>query len=148
MDGDRTAGAGKGSLTLGFDERGKRGVGCRWLLQLSGPPMLTLVHDISSWAHRKAKLSAAAVNLTALDGKRMELRITGQGRDGRCRWCRTFRSGLRTAVRRGYGPNAFVATGQCVFDVPPRGDAASAGTSMPPPAKDGGRRGASAAAGE
>lgn len=130
---------GAGALTLDFDGGRERGPGCRWLLRFSLAPMLTLVHDINTWAHSKAKLSAAAVNLTSLERGRMELRITGQGRDGRCRWCRTFRSGLRTAVRRDYGPQAFVLTGRCVFDAPPGegGGAAPGPTPMIRPARRG-----------
>lgn len=134
--------AGAGALTLDFDGKRERGPGCRWLLSFNGAPMLTLVHDINTWAHSKAKLSAAAVNLTSIERGRMELRITGQGRDGRCRWCRTFRSGLRTAVRRDYGPQAFVLTGRCVFDTPPgEGGSAPSAEALPPRPPDAGARG-------
>jgi hypothetical protein len=118
MDGKPAVERNRGSLTLDLDRQKSRGPGCRWMLRFNGVPMLTLVHDINTWAHSKAKLEGVAVNLTSLDRGRMELCITGRGRDGRCRWCRTFRSGLRTAVRRGYGPQAFVLAGRCVFDGP------------------------------
>jgi len=114
------------SLTLGFDGKKDHGPGCRWLMQFTGAPMLTLVYDINTWANSKAKIEGAAVNLTSLERGRMELRITGQGKDGRCRWCRTFRSGLRTAVRRDYGPQAFVLAGRCVFDGSPEAPGAAA----------------------
>ncbi|MCX6357308.1 MAG: hypothetical protein NT045_05445, partial [Candidatus Aureabacteria bacterium] len=58
--------------------------------------------------------------------KKIELTITGRGQDGRCRWCRTFRSGLRTAVRRDYGKEAFVLNGSCMFDTAPSQTACSA----------------------
>lgn len=119
------------SLTLGLDAGRGGSPGCRWLMQFTGAPMLTLVHDMNTWANSKARLSAAAVNFTQLERGRMELRITGQGRDGRCRWCRTFRSGLRTAVRRDYGPRAFVLAGRCVFDAPPAVAGAPASTGAP-----------------
>ena len=118
MDGKAAGELHRGSLTLDFDRDGGRGQGCRWLLRFDGAAMPALVRDISSWAHGKAKLEAVAVNLASLDRGRMELRITGRGKDGRCRWCRTFRSGLGTAVRRGCGPQAFVLAGRCVFDGP------------------------------
>lgn len=106
-------------LKLHFDRGPGSGSGCRWLLEFSSPKLFSLVQNVHTWAHSKAQTSGASVNLLALENRQMELRITGQGRDGRCRWCRTFRSGLRTAVRRGFGRKAFTLDGSCVFDSAP-----------------------------
>jgi len=111
--------AGERVMRLRFDGESHNGLGCRWVLQFSGAPVFSLVQNIHTWATNKAKLNGASVDLTAIEKQGMELRITGQGRDGRCRWCRTFRSGLRTAVLRDYGSRAFALDGSCVFDRAP-----------------------------
>jgi len=110
------SGAGERVLRMHLDGSSHNGPGCRWMLQFSGAPVVSLVQGIHTWATKKAKLNGASVGLKAIEKQGMELRIIGQGRDGRCRWCRTFRSGLRTAVLRGYGSRAFALDGSCVFD--------------------------------
>jgi hypothetical protein len=119
LTGSPESSAGERILRLRFDGGAHNGPGCRWVLQFSGAPVFSLVQNIHTWASNKAKLNGASVDLTAIEKQGMELRITGQGRDGRCRWCRTFRSGLRTAVLRGYGSRAFALDGSCMFDRAP-----------------------------
>lgn len=92
-------------------------------MRFNGAPMVTMVRDINSWAHRKARLSGAAATLTSLDRERMGLCSTGRGGDGRCRWRHASLWGLKTAVRRDYGLRALVIAGRCVF-VGPGGTAA------------------------
>lgn len=105
-------------LRIRFDGAGGASKGCRWLLELAGGVVPALVYEINTWARSRAKLcSGATVELENCGVRRMELRIVGNGRDGRCRWCRTFRSGLKTAVRREYGRKAFIQEGRCVFDI-------------------------------
>jgi hypothetical protein len=108
------------ALVLRFDGGMKGGPGCRWLIECAGASVSSLVQDISTWANSKAKLQGASISLRGLEKGQMELRISGQGRDGRCRWCRMFRSGLRTAVRRDHGRGAFALEGACIFDEAPR----------------------------
>ncbi|MCX6339808.1 MAG: hypothetical protein NTX71_07800 [Candidatus Aureabacteria bacterium] len=119
--------AGERVLRMHFDGASRNGPGCRWVLQFSGAPVFSLVQGIHTWATNKAKLNGASVNLKAIEKQGMELRISGQGRDGRCRWCRTFRSGLKTAVLRGYGSRAFALDGSCVFDQASGGAAGDSG---------------------
>ncbi|MCX6353596.1 MAG: hypothetical protein NTZ78_01680 [Candidatus Aureabacteria bacterium] len=104
-------------LKLHFEKATHNGSGCRWLLDFRGPQLFRLVQDINTWASSKAQLRGALVNLHTLENRQIELTITGRGRDGRCRWCRTFRSALRTAVRRDFGRQAFGLDGSCVFDL-------------------------------
>jgi hypothetical protein len=103
-------------VKLHFDKGTHNGSGCRWLLDFQGPQVFRLVQDINTWASSKAQLTGASVNLHTLENRKIELTITGRGRDGRCRWCRTFRSALKTAVRRDFGRQAFGLDGSCVFD--------------------------------
>ena len=107
---------GGGVLRVHLENMPGKGPGCRWLLDFKGAPVVSLVNNITSWANSKAKLNGASVSVSPVNSHQMELRISGQGRDGRCRWCKTFRSGLKTAVCRGFGSGAFSLDGACVFD--------------------------------
>ncbi len=107
---------GRQCLKLSFDSATQKGTGCRWLIQYSKDSLSPLIRDINIWANAKAKLNGAKIELNSLDKKQMVLHIEGNGRDGRCRWCRTFRSGLRTAVRRRHGLRSFVLEGSCSLD--------------------------------
>ncbi len=126
----RNDGSGR-ALLLRFDSEAKASPACRWLIECSGPSIASMVQDIGTWASGKAKLRGASVSLRSCEEGRMELRIAGQGRDGRCRWCRTFRSGLRTAVRRDYGRSAFATEGACLFDEAPQHCAPGGNASSP-----------------
>lgn len=108
----------KGSIVLcmHFVGTSLNGQGCRWVLPIPTAAVYSLVRVMHTWTTHKAKLTGASVDLRAVERQKMELRIKGRGRDGRCRWCRTFRSGLRTAILRGYGSHAFALDGSCVFD--------------------------------
>lgn len=119
-DPDLTAcpGESAGVASLRF-EGGSGGPGCRWMISFSDAAVCALVNDISTWASGKAKLNGARVRLMGAKEGRMELTIAGHGRDGRCRWCRTFRSALKTALRRDYGRGALACHGSCVFDAAP-----------------------------
>lgn len=103
-------------LCMHFVGTSLNGQGCRWVLPISTAAVYSLVRCIQTWATNKAKPSGASIDLRAIERRKMELRIKGRGRDGRCRWCRTFRTGLRTAILRGYGRQAFALDGSCVFD--------------------------------
>jgi hypothetical protein len=109
---------GKGEIVLcmHFVGASLNGQGCRWVLPIPTAAVYSLVRVMHAWTTHKAKLTGASVDLRAIERQKMELRIKGRGRDGRCRWCRTFRSGLRTAILRGYGSRAFALDGSCVFD--------------------------------
>ena len=109
----------KESVELIFCDAVNKEPGCRWYVCYSTGTLQPLVLDIQTWANSKVKLNGAHVTLRPVEKRRMELYITGNGRDGRCRWCRTFRSGLRTAVRRRYGLKAFASNGSCRFHQSP-----------------------------
>ena len=104
-------------LSLRFERPPGEGAGCRWLLNLGEGSLRSLIREIYTWANSRAKLNnGAVIELKSCENRKMELRIAGRGKDGRCRWCRTFRSGLKTAVRRKYGRQAFILDGACIFD--------------------------------
>lgn len=90
--------------------------GCRWVIEHGGPPLATLVGEIKCWTSSKVQTGEAVIDLKPVSKEKMVMKISGYGRDGRCRWCRTFRSGLRTAVRREYGREAFITDGGCIFE--------------------------------
>ncbi|MDD5556011.1 MAG: hypothetical protein PHN82_02050 [bacterium] len=118
-DGGVPPGAAGGAvLVMGFAGRPPCGPGCRWRLLLGTAPLAPLVRDIGRWASGKARLEGADVSLKAVGRGEMELLIAGRGRDGRCRWCRTFRSGLKTAMGRTYGREALRVERSCDFETP------------------------------
>jgi len=102
-------------LLLHFESGDNGNSGCRWRIEFRAADLVRLVHDISTWAGGKARVKGASVILRTVESGRMELIVKGRGRDGRCRWCRTFRSGLKTAVRRDFGRQAFGMEGACPF---------------------------------
>ena len=103
-------------LCMHFVGASLNGQGCRWVLPIPTAAVYSLVRVMQAWATHMAKPMGASIDLRAIERQKMELRIKGRGRDGRCRWCRTFRTGLRTAILRGYGRQAFALDGACVFD--------------------------------
>jgi hypothetical protein len=103
-------------LCMRFVGTSMDGQGCRWVLPIPTAAVYSLVRVMQAWTTHKTKLTGASVDIRAIEKRKLELRIKGHGRDGRCRWCRTFRSGLRTAILRGYGSKAFVLDGACKFD--------------------------------
>lgn len=111
-------GDGNGTIVvcMHFVGTSMNGQGCRWVLPIPTAAVYSLVRCMQAWATHKARPHGASIDLRAVERRKMELRIKGRGRDGRCRWCRTFRSGLRTALLRGYGRRAFALDGACVFD--------------------------------
>ncbi|MDD4202571.1 MAG: AAA family ATPase [Candidatus Omnitrophica bacterium] len=74
------------------------------------------VFKLHKWTHSKVEADPKQRKLKELSESILQLKIEGEGVDGRCRWCRTFRTGLRTACENDFGSGAFSQDGYCRFE--------------------------------
>jgi len=75
-----------------------------------------LVLKINRWVYTKVRSHTAERKLTVVSPLQLRLEIAGQGHDNRCRWCRTFRTGLKTACEDRFGPDAFLQENTCQYE--------------------------------
>ncbi len=56
------------------------------------------IWDIKIWADKHHQLEDEANIMLEKDGENYQLVIIGKGADGRCAWCRSFRTALKKAM--------------------------------------------------
>jgi hypothetical protein len=104
------------TLRISYKKRDGDARGCVWLLSYNDDSAAALIHDIRTWTNTKVSLAdGAKVRFDEVKKGELELKINGNGRDGRCRWCRTYRSALKTAVRKKFGRDGYIFNGGCPF---------------------------------
>lgn len=75
-----------------------------------------LVLEINRWVYTKVRSYTAHRKLNVIAPLQLRLEIAGQGYDNRCRWCRTFRTGLKTACEDRFGPDTFSQENACQYE--------------------------------
>jgi len=88
---------------------------CTFDIHATSQESKELVLEVNRWTYTKVRSKTAYRKLNIISSTSMTLIIEGEGFDNRCRWCRTFRTGLRTSAEKRFGEKAFIQRGVCQY---------------------------------
>jgi ATP-dependent DNA helicase PIF1 len=103
----------QGSVVLRYNGDPYDNQRCIFEINVTTEAAKETVLDINRWTYTKVRSQTANRNLKVLSNDKLRLVIEGEGFDNRCRWCRTFRTGLKTACEKNFGGESFNQEGYC-----------------------------------
>lgn len=89
---------------------------CLFDIKVDSPDTKDLVLKINKWTYTKVRSNTAHRRLNVVTPTLLRLEIAGEGHDNRCRWCRTFRTGLKNACEEKFGNAAFSQVNFCQYE--------------------------------
>ncbi|MBU1086892.1 MAG: AAA family ATPase [Candidatus Omnitrophica bacterium] len=89
---------------------------CSYDIYVRNSDAKKLVFNINHWTYSKVRSRSAYRKMKQVLDNKLQLSIEGQGYDNRCRWCRTFRTGLATACEKRFGKGSFLQDVYCQYE--------------------------------
>lgn len=76
-------------------------VDCKFTIKLPDELTEEKIKQAEEWVNEKMKTDfSTSINLEKVGKNRFELLVSGIGHDGRCSWCKSFRTALKTFCER------------------------------------------------
>ncbi|NQT45885.1 MAG: hypothetical protein HQ593_00210 [Candidatus Omnitrophica bacterium] len=97
-------------------ERDSEGTVCIFNISAKTKIAIPIIYDTNKWVYTKVRSRTAERKLECISEQELKLGIRGGGHDNRCRWCRTFRTALKTKIINALGEGAFYQDGFCFFE--------------------------------